>query len=113
MAAALQDGRRATLFGSRTAARARIDTVIESKLGGACGVVAELRRGNGGGIDGVGVRPDVPVDPGTNPDASVGRASDVVCEGIVSAAPVVTDPVVARATAHLLAREKSGGEQPH
>jgi carboxyl-terminal processing protease len=108
IAAALQDGRRAILFGSRTAAKAHIDAVIESHLGGAVRlVVGDLRRGNGAAIDGVGVLPDVPVDPGTNPGAAVSGASDVVCAGVISPALVVTDPVVARAIAHLLANRSS------
>jgi carboxyl-terminal processing protease len=98
IAAAIQDGRRGTVLGVRTAGKARIEALRLLPGGAAVKVrTARLLRASGEPLDGAGVTPDVA--PGARPGGPA--PSEAGCPGFASTGGVAADPLVAQAAALL------------
>jgi carboxyl-terminal processing protease len=100
VAAALQDNRRATVLGTRTAGMGVVD--YDHDIAGMQLRIptARLLRPSREPLDGVGVTPDVAEPPAGLPLAA--RPTDVACPNVASAGAVSDDPLVGRAAALLL-----------
>lgn len=100
IAAAVQDHRRGTVLGERTAGRATIAVLHEVGRASIKLVIGRLHRPSGEPIDARGVTPDVAVAADAPRPAQ--PLPDRACPGFASPAPVAADPVVARAAELLL-----------
>jgi carboxyl-terminal processing protease len=94
-AAAVQDQRRGTVLGSRTAGEGVVGAYQDISGVRVWVPFARLIRASGERIDGRGVEPDV-VDASAAP-VPVAQTSDVACPHTVSRTPVASDPLVRRA----------------
>ena len=99
-AAAVQDHRRGTVMGSRTAGEGVVGTIQDFSGVRVWVPFAHLARASGERIDARGVTPDV--QDGSEAPAPGTQTSDVACPNTVSRTPVASDPLVQRAAALLV-----------
>lgn len=88
VAAALQDRNRAVVVGSRTFGKGSVQEPMRLSDGSALEItVGRYRTPAGRSIDGVGVTPDVAIDPGAGPDVAQRRAVEVLSGLVASLTP--------------------------
>jgi len=101
LAAAIQDNRRGTILGSKTAGNGTIDVVRRISGMDLSLPVASLLRPSGEPIEGHGVMPDI-LDGTSQTLAPGSPISDETCPNVVSPGPVASDATVRRGVELLL-----------
>jgi carboxyl-terminal processing protease len=90
VAAALQDRNRAVIVGSRTFGKGSVQEPTRLSDGSAIELtVGRYRTPNGRMIDGVGIEPDVYVDPSASPEYAEQRALEVLL-GLMASVPTTS-----------------------
>jgi carboxyl-terminal processing protease len=87
LAGALSDRGRAVLVGSKTFGKGSVQQITHLQDGSELELtVAQYRTPNGRVVDGVGITPDVKVDPQADPQVATARAVTLL-QGLVGSAP--------------------------